>query len=75
MNDIERLNDLRARYRALWDACHFIAHENATLLKNGQRPSNEQLSNEQKAVEAIQVARSELLVGSSLRVAGPRHDH
>lgn len=61
MNDTERFNYLRARYRTLWDGCQVIAHANATLLKAGKHPSNEQLINEQKAADAVQSARSELL--------------
>jgi hypothetical protein len=55
------LETLRARYRSLWDAYQVIADYNVRLVQSGQRPSNEQLINEQQAAEAVALARNELL--------------
>ena len=61
MKDAKRLEMLRARYRSLWDAHQVIADHNARLVQSGTQPSNEQLINEQKASEAVALARAELL--------------
>ena len=61
MKDSRRLETLRARYRSLWDAHQVIADHNARLVQSGTHPTNEQLINEQKAAEAVALARSELL--------------
>ena len=61
MSDTRRIEMLRAKYRSLWDAHQILADRNARLLNSGQQPSNEQLINEQRAAEAVQLARSELL--------------
>lgn len=55
------LETLRAKYRSLWDAHQVIADTNARLTQVGKHPSNEQLINEQRAAEAVQLARKELL--------------
>ena len=55
------LETLRAKYRSLWDAHQVIADTNARLTQVGKQPSNEQLINEQRAAEAVQLARKELL--------------
>jgi hypothetical protein len=65
MNDISRLEELRARYCALWDAHQIIANQNVRLVQVGKQPSDEQLMNEQRAAEAVQQARSELLAARS----------
>jgi hypothetical protein len=51
---------LRAKYRTRWDAHQIIADHNSRLVQVGQCPSNEQLINEQRAAEAVQLARDEL---------------
>ena len=56
---------LRAKYRSLWDAHQILADQNARLVHSGQQPSNEQLINEQRAAEAVQLARDELLATMS----------
>jgi hypothetical protein len=61
MNETGRFNTLRAKYRALWDAHQLIADQNARLVRAGKQPSNEQLIQEQQAIEAVQLARDELL--------------
>jgi hypothetical protein len=61
MNHTSNLATLRAKYRSLWDAHQIIADTNARLLQAGKQPSNEQLVNEQRAAEAVQLARKDLL--------------
>ena len=61
MNESRRVEMLRAKYRSEWDAHQIIADHNARLVQAGKHPSNEQLINEQRAAEAVQLARSELL--------------
>jgi hypothetical protein len=61
MNDKQQLERLRRTYRSEWDACQLIAHRNAELVRTGRQPSDEQLINEQRAVEAVALARNELL--------------
>jgi hypothetical protein len=65
MSDTIRFKMLRAKYRSLWDAHQIIADHNARLAKSGQQPSNEQLINEQRAAEAVALAREELLAAVS----------
>jgi predicted metal-dependent hydrolase len=60
MSDARRIDMLRAKYRSLWDAHQILADRNARLANSGQQPSNEQLINEQRAAEAVQLARDEL---------------
>ena len=60
MNDKQHLERLRRNYRNEWDACQLIAHRNAALLRTGRQPSDEQLINEQRAVEAVALARNAL---------------
>ena len=52
---------LRLKYRSKWDAYQVIAYGNVELLSTGQHPSNEQLIAEQRALEAVGLARAELL--------------
>ena len=61
MNDLRRVEMLRAKYRSEWDAHQIIADHNARLVQAGKQPSNEQLINEQRAAEAVQLARNELM--------------
>jgi len=61
VKDAKRVDMLRAKYRTRWDAHQVIADNNARLAKSGKHPSNEQLINEQRAAEAVQLAKSELL--------------
>jgi hypothetical protein len=61
MNDTRRFEKLRASYRSRWDAYQIIADHNARLAQAGTHPSNEQLINEQRAAEAVKLARDELL--------------
>jgi hypothetical protein len=56
-----RFNELRARYRSLWDAHQIIADANVRLLLAGTRPSAEQVASEKHAAEAVLLARDELL--------------
>jgi len=60
MNDAQLLDRLRAKYRSQWDAHQIIADQNARLAKAGRQPSDEQLISEQRAAEAVALARSEL---------------
>jgi hypothetical protein len=64
MND-PRLQKLRAKYRTVWDAHQIIADQNARLTQAGQQPSNERLIDEQRAAEAVALARDELLAAMS----------
>lgn len=59
------LDRLRARYRSQWDAHQIIADHNARLAQSGKQPSNEQLLNEQRAAEAVQLVKNELLAAMS----------
>jgi hypothetical protein len=61
MNDSRRVEMLRAKYRSEWDAHQIIADHNARLVQAGKQPTNEQLINEQRAAEAVQLARNELM--------------
>jgi hypothetical protein len=61
LKDTKRLEMLRASYRIKWDAHQVIADHNARLVKSGKHPSNEQLINEQRAAEAVQLVKNELL--------------
>jgi hypothetical protein len=61
MTKTSSLATLRAKYRSLWDAYQIIADNNARLLQAGKQPSNEQLMNEQRASEAVQLARKDVL--------------
>lgn len=61
MNDSRRVEMLRAKYRSEWDAHQLIADHNARLVQAGKQPTNEQLINEQRAAEAVQLARNELM--------------
>jgi hypothetical protein len=62
---IDNVAKLRAKYRTLWDAHQIIADKNARLLMLGKQPSNDDLINEQRAAEAVQIARTELLAAMS----------
>jgi hypothetical protein len=61
MTDARRFDKLRATYRSRWDAYQIIADHNARLAKSGTQPTNEQLINEQRAAEAVKLARDDLL--------------
>jgi hypothetical protein len=65
MTQKQRIDKLRAQYRTKWDAHQLIADQNARLVQAGVQPTNERLINEQKAAEAVQLARSELLAALS----------
>jgi hypothetical protein len=65
MTDSNRLDELRAKYRKQWDLHQFIADQNSRQVKAGKQPSNEQLINEQRAAEAVVLARDELLASAS----------
>ena len=56
---------LRVKYRATWDAHQLIADHNARLVQAGKQPSNEQLINEQRAAEAVALARNDLVAAMS----------
>jgi hypothetical protein len=59
------IEQLRVKYRSLWDAYQVIAHRNAELLRTERQPSNEQLIAEQRAAEAVALARDEVLAAIS----------
>jgi hypothetical protein len=59
------IEQLRGKYRSLWDAYQVIAHRNAELLRTERQPSNEQLIAEQRAAEAVALARDEVLAAIS----------
>jgi hypothetical protein len=69
MDDTSRFDMLRAKYRSLWDAHQVIADHNARLLQAGKQPSDEQLANEQRAAEAVVLARDELLAAIARRAS------
>ena len=66
MNDTSRITALRAKYRSLWDAHQILADQNARLVQAGLQPTNEQLINEQRAAEAVGLARQDLLAAIAL---------
>jgi hypothetical protein len=61
MNDARQFEKLRAEYCRRWDAHQIIADQNARLAQAGTQPSNEKLINEQRAAEAVKLARDELI--------------
>jgi hypothetical protein len=65
MNGTRRIDMLRSKYRSLWDTHQILADHNARQMQVGKQPSNEQLINEQRAAEAVQLARAELLAAIS----------
>lgn len=65
MDDTGTLDQLRAEYRKQWDLHQFIATQNARQVQAGTQPSNEQLMNEQRAAEAVVLARDELRAAMS----------
>ena len=65
MNDTSRVDELRAKYRRQWDLHQFIANQNARQAQTGTQPSDEQLINEQRAAEAVVLARDELRAAMS----------
>ena len=67
MKDTRPVEMLRAKYRSLWDTHQIIADQNARLEKAGKQPSNEQLINEQRAADAVRLARDELLTALQVR--------
>jgi hypothetical protein len=69
LKDAKRIESLRAKYRSVWDAHQVIADHNARLVQAGTHPSNEQLINEQKAAEAVALARAELLAAMAQRAS------
>jgi hypothetical protein len=56
-----QLDKLRARYRSLWDAHQIIADQNVRQAQAGKLLTNDQLKTAQRAAEAVQGARDELL--------------
>ena len=56
-----QIDKLRARYRSLWDAHQIIADQNVRQAQAGKVLTNEQLNTAQRAAEAVQGARDELL--------------
>ena len=65
MKDTKSIEVLRATYRSRWDAYQIIADRNARLTKLGKQPSNDDLINEQRAAEAVALARNDLLAAMS----------
>jgi hypothetical protein len=65
---------LRAAYRGRWDAHQLIADHNSRLVQARKQPSNEQLINEQRAAEAVRIAREELRDAISRRQARASRD-
>jgi len=65
VNVRHRVARLRADYRKLWDAHQDLVDRNTRLMHSGQRPSNEQLIEEQRAADAAQLARDVLLAAFS----------
>jgi hypothetical protein len=61
----EPFNDLRSKYRTLWDAYQVIAHKNSQLLKSGKQPPDDQVSQEREAATAVEKARDALLAAIS----------
>jgi hypothetical protein len=65
VNQKQQLEGLRRKYRSVWDAHQLIADHNARLEQAGKTPTNEQLINEQRAAEAVALARNELVTAMS----------
>jgi hypothetical protein len=65
VDDTRRFNDLRAHYRAQWDAYQVIAQRNLEIVNAGNLPSTDQLKAEQSAAAAVGLARDQLLAAIS----------
>jgi hypothetical protein len=62
VNETKRVNVLRLRYKAAFDAYWAIAKRNAQLLKLGRQPSAEEVADEDRAAADLRAARNELIV-------------
>ena len=70
----QRLAKLRSQYRAQWDSHQIIADQNTRLTQAGKQPTDEQLIREQRAADALALARDELTAAMSrleVSFAGP----
>jgi hypothetical protein len=65
MDGKRNIDVLRSKYRAGWDAHQALSHRNTLLVRTGRQPSDEQLIDEQRAAEAVGLARDELLAALS----------
>ena len=61
VTDDDRFEEIRALYRARWDAYQVISYKNAELLRAGQKPSEAAMLEEQRAAAALMSSRNELL--------------
>lgn len=62
---IRHCNELRAQYKAAWDAHQVIAHRNVMTRNSGGEPTEAQLASEREAAKAAEAARDELLAALS----------
>jgi hypothetical protein len=69
-NETKRVNVLRLRYKAAFDAYWAIAKRNSHLLKKGGQPSDQELAAEERAAADLQTARNEL-IASPERLCSP----
>jgi hypothetical protein len=60
-----RFSTVRLRYKAVLDAARVIAQKNAERLKNGGQLTEEQRSDEVRAIEDLEAARQALLEATS----------
>ena len=60
-----RFNTLRLRYKAIFDAAAAVARRNSGVLKNGGQLTEEQRSDEERAIENLEAARQALLEATS----------
>ena len=65
MENDRQLEALRRKYRSKWDAHQLLAYRNAQLVRTGRQPTNEQLLDEQRAADGIELVRRELLLAMS----------
>ena len=65
MENDRQLEALRREYRRKWDAHQLLAYRNAQLVRTGRQPTNEQLLDEQRAADGIELVRRELLLAMS----------
>ena len=65
MNHTRLIELLRTEYRRQWDAHQLLADQNVRLVQAGKQPADEHLIKEQRAAEAVRLARNELTAAIS----------
>jgi hypothetical protein len=65
VNETNRFNVLRLRYKAAFDACKAIAIRNTKVLRSGGTISDQEHAEEIRAAEELQRASDELMASTS----------